>query len=161
MRRLACALLAATFALPAAADERVLAFNSTIHVDADGTLRVTESIAVWVEGRAIKRGILRDFPTDYRRRYGDRVRVPFDVGFVTRNGRPEAWTLERLTNGVRVRTSDGWWLLRASNTQAVLVARAEAMTGEAGLERLKAALADQLKASGLAAPDFSGEHAGH
>jgi phosphomannomutase len=62
---------------------------------------------------------------------------------------------------VRVRTPDGWWLLRASNTQAVLVARAEAMTGEAGLERLKRALADQLKASGLAAPDFSGTHAGH
>ncbi len=43
------------------------------------------------------------------------------------------------TDGVRVLTDDGWWLLRASNTQAVLVARAEATT-EAGLERLKAAL---------------------
>jgi phosphomannomutase len=64
-------------------------------------------------------------------------------------------------DGVRVRTPDGWWLLRASNTQAVLVARAESMTGEAGLERLKQALADQLRASGLAAPDFSGAHAGH
>ena len=28
-------------------------------------------------------------------------------------------------DGVRVTTPDGWWLLRASNTQAVLVARAE------------------------------------
>jgi phosphomannomutase len=64
-------------------------------------------------------------------------------------------------DGVRVLTPDGWWLLRASNTQAVLVARAESMTGEAGLERLKQALADQLGASGLAAPDFSGVHAGH
>jgi phosphomannomutase len=63
-------------------------------------------------------------------------------------------------DGVRVSTPDGWWLLRASNTQAVLVARAEAKT-EAGLEKLKAALAAQLAASGLAAPDFSGEHAGH
>ena len=35
-------------------------------------------------------------------------------------------------DGVRVLTDDGWWLLRASNTQAVLVARAEAST-EAGL----------------------------
>jgi phosphomannomutase len=64
------------------------------------------------------------------------------------------------TDGVRVLTDDGWWLLRASNTQAVLVARAEAKT-EAGLERLKAALVTQLAASGLAAPDFSGAHAGH
>jgi phosphomannomutase len=64
------------------------------------------------------------------------------------------------TDGVRVLTDDGWWLLRASNTQAVLVARAEAKD-EAGLERLKAALVAQLKASGLAEPDFSGSHAGH
>ncbi len=63
-------------------------------------------------------------------------------------------------DGVRVQTDDGWWLLRASNTQAVLVARAEARD-EAGLERLKAALVGQLAASGLAAPDFSGSHAGH
>jgi phosphomannomutase len=63
-------------------------------------------------------------------------------------------------DGVRVTTPDGWWLLRASNTQAVLVARAEA-ADEAGLERLKGALAEQLQASGLAAPDFSGAQAGH
>ena len=63
-------------------------------------------------------------------------------------------------DGVRVQTADGWWLLRASNTQAVLVARAEA-TSEAGLDRLKTALSGQLAASGLAAPDFSGANAGH
>jgi phosphomannomutase len=64
------------------------------------------------------------------------------------------------TDGVRVLTEDGWWLLRASNTQAVLVARCEAKD-DAGLDRLKAALAGQLEASGLAAPDFSGANAGH
>ena len=63
-------------------------------------------------------------------------------------------------DGVRVLTDDGWWLLRASNTQAVLVARAEGAT-EAGLERLKASLAEQIVASGLQVPDFSGENAGH
>ena len=55
-------------------------------------------------------------------------------------------------DGVRVQTADGWWLLRASNTQAVLVARCEA-SSEAGLERLKAALVQALSASGVAAPD--------
>ncbi|MBR0650470.1 phosphomannomutase/phosphoglucomutase [Roseomonas terrae] len=63
-------------------------------------------------------------------------------------------------DGVRVLTEDGWWLLRASNTQAVLVARCEAKT-EAGLERLKGQLVKQLVASGLEAPDFSAENAGH
>ncbi|WP_428392544.1 phosphoglucomutase/phosphomannomutase PgmG [Lichenicoccus sp.] len=63
-------------------------------------------------------------------------------------------------DGVRVRTADGWWLLRASNTQAVLVARAEA-ADTAGLDRLRAVLASQLEQSGLAAPDFSGDNAGH
>ena len=54
-------------------------------------------------------------------------------------------------DGVRVRTKDGWWLLRASNTQDVLVARAEA-GDEAGLKRLKALLAEQLRLSGMAPP---------
>ncbi len=51
-------------------------------------------------------------------------------------------------DGVRVGSQDGWWLLRASNTQDVLVARCEA-ADQAGLERLKATLAAQLDASGL------------
>ncbi|TNE63300.1 MAG: phosphomannomutase/phosphoglucomutase [Alphaproteobacteria bacterium] len=55
-------------------------------------------------------------------------------------------------DGVRVKTDDGWWLLRASNTQAVLVARCEAATEE-GLARLKAALVAALAASGITAPD--------
>ena len=54
-------------------------------------------------------------------------------------------------DGVRVSAHDGWWLLRASNTQDVLVARAEATT-EDDLERLKASLVEQVKASGLEPP---------
>jgi phosphomannomutase len=56
-------------------------------------------------------------------------------------------------DGVRVRTPDGWWLLRASNTQAVLVARAESRTEE-GLASLKRELAAELAASGLELPDM-------
>jgi phosphomannomutase len=52
------------------------------------------------------------------------------------------------TDGVRVSTGDGWWLLRASNTQDVLVARAEA-SDEAGLERLVGQIDDQLTRSGV------------
>ena len=60
------------------------------------------------------------------------------------------------TDGARVNTPDGWWLLRASNTQDVLVARAEAQD-QAGLERLMAMIDDQLAASGLE----RGPQAGH
>jgi phosphomannomutase len=60
------------------------------------------------------------------------------------------------TDGARVNTEDGWWLLRASNTQDVLVARAEARSAE-GLERLMAQIDDQLALSGLT----RGEQAGH
>lgn len=55
-------------------------------------------------------------------------------------------------DGVRVTNKDGWWLLRASNTQNVLVARAEAYTPE-GLERLKQAIVDNLRASDIPAPE--------
>jgi phosphomannomutase len=53
------------------------------------------------------------------------------------------------TDGARVRTADGWWLLRASNTQDVLVARAEAGSAEA-LQQLVGAINEQLSLSGLA-----------
>ena len=53
------------------------------------------------------------------------------------------------TDGARVTTEDGWWLLRASNTQDVLVARAEARTQE-GLDRLVEQIDEQLAESGVA-----------
>ena len=57
-------------------------------------------------------------------------------------------------DGVRVETEDGWWLLRASNTQAVLVARCESASLE-GLNRLKHQLRAQLTESGIEPPDLS------
>jgi len=60
------------------------------------------------------------------------------------------------TDGVRVSTADGWWLLRASNTQDVLVARAES-NDQAGLDRLMDQIDAQLAASGLK----RGPQAGH
>ncbi len=60
------------------------------------------------------------------------------------------------TDGVRVTTKDGWWLLRASNTQDVLVARAES-DSQAGLARLLMQIDEQLEASGLE----RGQQAGH
>ena len=51
-------------------------------------------------------------------------------------------------DGVRVSSKDGWWLLRASNTQPALVARCEAETEES-LARLKRKLAAVLRDTGV------------
>jgi phosphomannomutase len=59
------------------------------------------------------------------------------------------------TDGARVTTEDGWWLLRASNTQDVLVARAEARDQD-GLNRLMAQIDDQLTKSGMQRPESAG-----
>ncbi|MBM3645329.1 MAG: phosphomannomutase/phosphoglucomutase [Alphaproteobacteria bacterium] len=61
-------------------------------------------------------------------------------------------------DGVRVNTPYGWWLLRASNTQPVLVARCES-ADQGGLDRLMGDLKKALAASGVTLPDDAG--AGH
>lgn len=53
------------------------------------------------------------------------------------------------TDGARVIRPDGWWLLRASNTQDALVARVEACD-ESALARLRAELEAALVRSGIA-----------
>ncbi len=52
------------------------------------------------------------------------------------------------SDGLRVETVDGWWLLRASNTEPRITCRSEAFTEE-GLARLMDALRHQLRASGI------------
>jgi len=56
-------------------------------------------------------------------------------------------------DGVRVRDPEGWWLLRASNTQDMLVARVEARD-QAGLARLSSLLKEELRRSGITPPAF-------
>lgn len=104
MTRVALALVALflTFA-PAQAVERIERFVSDVDVQRNGDLQVTETIQVWAEGRQIRRGILRDFPTTYRRADGSRVEVGFDVQSVTRDGNTEEFATEKMANGVRVR----------------------------------------------------------
>lgn len=86
----------------ARADERILEFHADIDIAADRTVTVAETLRVRAEGRDIKRGIYRDFPTLYRDRLGNRVRVPFEVISVTRDGERERWHTESIPGGVRV-----------------------------------------------------------
>jgi hypothetical protein len=103
MRRLVALVFLAALLGTAAAQERITSFHSDVTIGADGALTVTETIEVEARGQSIRRGILRDFPTDYRDRAGNRVKVPFEVEQVTRNGVNEVSSIETLSNGVRVR----------------------------------------------------------
>lgn len=53
-------------------------------------------------------------------------------------------------DGIRFKADEGWWLLRASRSRAVLLARCEGTT-EAGLVRMKQALRQELERSQVAA----------
>ena len=97
-------LLLFNFAVPAysAQSERILDFNSRMQVQQDGTMTVTEEIRVVCAGRQIKRGIYRDFPTKYKDRYGNTVKVGFEVLEVLRDGISEPYHFKELSNGKRV-----------------------------------------------------------
>lgn len=103
--RLAAAL-AVVAAGPALADERILSFRSDITVRPDGWIEVSETITVRAEGREIKRGIFRDFPTDYEDARGRPFRLDFDIQDIRRDGEPEPYHIARLANGVRVYIGD-------------------------------------------------------
>lgn len=83
-------------------DERILSFHSDIAVREDSSMEVRETIRVRAAGDKIRRGIYRDFPTRYRDPLGNRVVVDFEPVEVLRDGRPEPWHTEGISNGVRV-----------------------------------------------------------
>ncbi len=83
-------------------DERILDFASRIRVHGSGAVTVTETIRVLAAGRQIKRGIYRAFPTTYRDRFGNTVRVRFEVLSVHKDGRDEPYFVRDVANGKRV-----------------------------------------------------------
>jgi uncharacterized membrane protein YgcG len=93
-------------ARPAAADERIRAYDIAVEVRTDGSLDVTERISVRAEGSRIRRGIYRDFPTRYEDRFGNRVLAGFELLDVRRNGQPEPHFTESVANGIRINTGN-------------------------------------------------------
>ncbi len=74
--------------------------------ESDGALLVTEAITVNAEGRNIRHGIYRDFPTDYRTPEGRTVHVGFKLLGVTRDGRSEPHHIASRSNGIRIYAGD-------------------------------------------------------
>jgi uncharacterized membrane protein YgcG len=95
-----CYLL--VFSSAVMADERILSFHSDIHILPDSSMKVSETITVRAEGKNIKRGIYRDFPTSYKDRLGNRYRVDFAVESVKRDGYPEDYHIKAQSNGLRI-----------------------------------------------------------
>ena len=92
LNKLLIALLACCVLQSALADERILSFHSDIQVAVDSSMQATETIRVQAEGEQIKRGIYRDFPTDYRDHMQNRIQVGFEVLNVSRDGRSENYS---------------------------------------------------------------------
>ena len=97
-------LILVSLAAPAA--EYIESFHSDIEVRRNGDLYVTETIHVKAEGKSIRRGIYRDFPTRYRDARGRDMSVGFEVLSVKRDGMMEPFNVRTQANGKRVYIGD-------------------------------------------------------
>ena len=97
-----CLLLLLLLSTPLAAEEYIESFHSDIEVRRNGDLLVTETILVRAEGKSIRRGIFRDFPTRYRRGDGRDLVVGFEALTVTRDGHAEPFDIRNQATGKRV-----------------------------------------------------------
>ncbi len=97
---------------PAFGAEEISSFHSEIGIQPEGLIQVTETIAVVAEGRSIRRGIFRDIPTLYKNSSGRSIRTPLSVLEVTRDGHPERWAIEDLSNGIRIKIGNPSVLLK-------------------------------------------------
>ncbi len=86
--------------------EEILSFDSNIHIQKDSSMTVTEKITVQAEQKKIKRGIYRDFPTNYQGKLGNQIKVAFDIIEIHRNGRSEPYHTKNISNGIRVYIGD-------------------------------------------------------
>jgi uncharacterized membrane protein YgcG len=90
----------------ARADERILHYLSDVQIERNSTLEVAETIEIRAENERVNHGIYRDFPTRYRGRNGNQVRVGFIFEGATLDGAPVSATTEPFGNGVRVKIGD-------------------------------------------------------
>jgi len=83
------------------AQEVIQSYDSHIIIETNGSLNVTETIIVMAEGKDIKRGIYRDFPTKYKDISGNNYQVKFELLSVMRDGQTEDYHTEAISNGIR------------------------------------------------------------
>lgn len=111
MRQLARVFLLIGLALWASlsvtAEEEIRSFDVRIDVEKDGDILVTETIAVNVEGRDIRRGIFRDLPAYYADPEGPgKLPYRYTVLSVRKDGQREPHTKEIDRNALLIRIGD-------------------------------------------------------
>ncbi|HYJ40254.1 MAG TPA: DUF2207 domain-containing protein, partial [Steroidobacteraceae bacterium] len=111
------------------ADERILSFDETVTVNADGSLYVRERIRVRAEGRKIRRGIYRDFPTTYSGSDGHQYVVEFAFQGASRDGQAEPWRAENRGNGVRIYIGNASKLVQPGEYTYELIFRTDRQLG--------------------------------
>lgn len=84
------------------ATERITSFNSLVQAQYDGSLIVTEKIAVYHEGKEIRRGIYRDLPTSKGEKY--------KLLEILRDGNPEPGFVENISGFYRINTGNDNYL---------------------------------------------------
>ncbi|MEL7111215.1 MAG: DUF2207 domain-containing protein, partial [Pseudomonadota bacterium] len=106
--RLAGLLLLLLWSLPiSVAEEAILNFDVEIEVETDGDIVVTETIAVNVEGREIRRGIFRELFAYYADEDGTgRLPYRYDILSVRKDGKKEPYDRERNGNAFMIRIGD-------------------------------------------------------
>lgn len=85
--------------------ERILDFQSTVTVNDDRTVDVTEVITVQAEGINIQRGIFRDIITTMQNEQGKKQNLELNVYRVLKNDQPENFVTE--SNGIYTRIKIG------------------------------------------------------
>jgi len=106
VKRFALLVALVLYAGATQAQERILSYDILVEVRKDASLDVTERIGVRAEGSQIRRGIYRDFPTRYKDRFGNQVKVDLDVKSVEKDNVIEPWFTEKMSNGVRINTGN-------------------------------------------------------
>ncbi len=106
MKQIVSLLVCLFFSVIGFSQERIISYDSHIKVEESGDLLVREDITVQAEGREIRRGIYRIFPTKYRDKVGTRFEVGFDVVEVLKDGVAEPFFTKKQSNGIAVYIGD-------------------------------------------------------
>lgn len=94
-------LLLVSFFVVEAQQERILSFTSIIDIHKDSTISVEETIKTHITDTG-KHGIVREFPTTYTDRWGNKFTIGFKVEKILKDGQPVPFKITDAPNGKKI-----------------------------------------------------------